>query len=265
MRKENDQVDEKVIDRKDESHPLQKPLMLIAVAIMFAGILIAGALLFTGAFSKTLQDFDARNADAPVQKPVDGSVALSLGDDPVLGDRTKAKIAIVEFSDYECPFCKQFHTDTFDKLVKKYVDTGKAVISFKDFPLSFHEPMASKEAAAANCVQKLAGDKAYFAYGASLYKNTATNGKGMSDKKIADLAVVAGVSKDDFSECVAQNDFKDEIAQDQADGEKAGVTGTPAFVIGTVSSDGTVMESVSLVGAQPMDAFEKAIDAQLKK
>lgn len=262
------------IEKKRESHPLQKPMMLISAAIMFSGILVAGSIVATRIFpmpsTQPLKALDAKQdptdptAAAPAA-PQDGSINLSIGDDPVLGDKGKAKLAIVEFSDYECPFCKKFHDETFDALKKKYVDTGKAVLVFKDFPLSFHEPMASKEAAAANCVQKLSGDAAYFDFNASVYKNTATNGKGMPDDKLSDLAVAAGVSKSKFADCVASNDFADEIAADMAEGEKTGVSGTPAFVIGTLGKDGSVTDGVKLVGAQPIASFEKIIDAQLKK
>jgi protein-disulfide isomerase len=266
-----DQENTKVAPKKYEDYALQRPLMLIAISIMFSGILIAGTIVATRTFptpstqntSGTAQKDDTQGTVPAAVK--DDVSTVSLGDDPVLGDKAKAKVAIVEFSDYECPFCQKFHAETSDALVKEYVDTGKAIVSFKDFPLSFHEPMASKEAAAANCVQKLSGDKAYFTYNSLLYKNTAANGKGMPDAKMADLAVTAGVARDAFAECVAKNDFKDEIANDQADGDKAGVTGTPAFIIGTFNTDGTLTNTQKLVGAQPLSAFEKVIDAQLKK
>lgn len=257
-------------------HPLQRPLLLIAVSIMFSGILVAGSIVATRVFSmpSALQNGVAvqKSNDTPLNNDSesdtsiakDGSINLSFGDDPVLGDTSKAKIAIVEFSDYECPFCQKFHNETFDVLKKEYVDTGKAVIVFKDFPLSFHEPMASKEASAANCVQKIAGDKAYFSYSASLYKNTAANGKGMPDSKMADLAVSTGVERNAFVKCVADNNFEEEIANDLATGESVGVSGTPAFIIGNLDKENALVNGTKLIGAQPIDAFRKALDAQLK-
>ncbi|MDD5084119.1 MAG: thioredoxin domain-containing protein [Candidatus Moranbacteria bacterium] len=265
-------MNQETIPAANQSHPLQKPLMLIAIAVMFAGILVAGAIVATQILpmpsllkseDAAVIPIDEDQKSAP-KEVKDGIVSLSLGNDPVLGDKTKAKIAIIEFSDYECPFCKKFHTETLDTLIKDYVDTGKAVLSFKDFPLSFHEPMASKEAAAANCVQKLSGDKTYFSYSALLYKNTATNGKGMTDTKMTDLAIGLGIPREVFADCVTKNDFKDEIEQDLAEGEEATVTGTPAFIIGTLGSDGSVTDGVKLVGAQPLEAFRKALDAQLQ-
>ena len=249
-------------------HPLQKPVMLVAFSVLFSGILIAVTIVATQLFP---EGFSLKNAISGqgVQDDEDAAQrsvpALSIGNDPVLGDRSQAKVAIVEFSDYECPFCKKFHEETHDALVKKYVDTGKAVIVFKDFPLSFHEPMASKEAIAANCVQKLVGDNAYFSYGALLYANTATNGKGMSDAKMTDLATSVGATREAFANCTANNDFKNEIAEDVAEGAKASITGTPAFIIGTLHADGTITEGTKLVGAQPLAAFEKSIEAALRK
>lgn len=120
---------------------------------------------------------------AELDKQLDGngdkSAKIGIDDDPILGDKDKAKVAIVEFSDFECPFCQRFHNDTFNELVENYVDNGKAIYVYRDFPLSFHEPKASEAASAANCVQKVAGDEKYFEFSKLYYERTKSNGDGL--------------------------------------------------------------------------------------
>lgn len=109
----------------------------------------------------------------------DSSVTIGIDDDPLLGDKNKAKVAIVEFSDFECPFCQRFHNETFDDIIKEFVDTGKAIYVYRDYPLSFHEPKASEAASAANCIQKVAGDEKYFEFAKLYYERTKSNGEGL--------------------------------------------------------------------------------------
>lgn len=94
----------------------------------------------------------------------------SLDDDPVKGDMDKAKFAIVEFSDFECPFCQRHFQQTYGSIVSEYVDTGKIVYAYRDFPLSFH-PKAVPAAVAANCVLEQEGVAAYFEMHDKIFAN----------------------------------------------------------------------------------------------
>ena len=118
------------------------------------------------------------------QQPTKG--VASIDDDPVLGDKN-ASVTIIEFSDYECPFCKKFHTETRDQIISEYVDTEKAIVVWKDLPLPFHDPLATKQAVAAQCVNKLVGKEKYFEYGNLIFENTTSN-IGMEESKLAELA-----------------------------------------------------------------------------
>lgn len=109
----------------------------------------------------------------------DGDVTVSIDDDPIKGNKSKVKVALVEFSDFECPFCQRYHNETFDQIIKNYVDTGKIAYVYRDFPLSFHEPKASEAAAAANCVKEIAGDDKYFEFSKLYYASTQSNGQGL--------------------------------------------------------------------------------------
>ena len=118
-----------------------------------------------------------------IDKQLDGSgektAKVKIDDDPLLGNKDKAKVAIVEFSDFECPFCQRFHTDTFDQIVSDYVEDNTAIYVYRDFPLSFHEPKASEAANAANCIREVAGDEKFFEFSRIYYANTQSNGSGL--------------------------------------------------------------------------------------
>src|SRR3989338_2784146 len=94
---------------------------------------------------------------------------VEVKDSPVLGSKD-AKVTMIEFSDYECPFCGRHFTQTYPQLKKDYIDTGKVKLFWKDFPLSFH-PQAQKSAEAAHCVKELKGDAGYWAMHDKLFTN----------------------------------------------------------------------------------------------
>ena len=243
-----------------------KDALLVAGAILLASLVIAGAIVATmQSVSKTAIPTPAKGTadNVPQVAPQDTNATTSLDDDPVLGDKKKAQVAIVEFSDFECPFCQRFHKETFDQLVKDYVDTGKAVIAFRDFPLSFHEPNASLEAGVANCVRTEKGDKAYFAFSQEVFKETISNGKGLPAGKLDELIRKAGANPATVNTCATKDAVKQEIAKDVEDGGKAGISGTPSFIIGTLAADGTVTGE-RVVGALPIDGFKTAIEKYLK-
>ena len=188
----------------------------------------------------------------------------TIDDDPYLGNKDSAKVAIVEFSDYECPYCKRHFQETYRKLLDNYVATGKAILVFRDFPLSFHNPLATKEAVAAECVQELGDNAKYFAFHDLVYTNTNSNGNGLEEAKLYEFAKQVGVDTNNFTQCYQQERFKDEIAKDIEDGAAAGVNGTPGFVIGLLSSDGSV-DGVSVAGALPYENFQQVLEEQLAR
>lgn len=194
------------------------------------------------------------------QQPTTGTA--SVDDDPVLGDKN-APITLIEFSDYECPFCKRYFDQTFTQIKTKYIDTGKVKLVFRDLPLSFHDPMATKEAVAANCARKQGGDSVYFKYHDEIFKRTTSNGNGLDDQKIRTIATDIGLNLGQFESCLQDKSMEDEVKKDLADAGQAGATGTPTFIIGKSSKDGKVEGSL-VVGAQPFSAFEAVIEPLLK-
>lgn len=241
----------------------------IAGAILLGSLMVAASVLTsvpklggTGAAVVPTGNQPAQNQPTGQAPAGDKQATVTLDDDPVLGNKGKAKVAIVEFSDYECPFCKQFHQSTYKELVKEYVDSGKAVYSFRDYPLPFHEPMASKAANLAQCVREAKGDQAFFTFNDLYFAATQSNAKGLAEGKQDELLKTLGVNVAAVTQCATSEKFKDEIAKDMSDGSAAGVSGTPSFVIGKLDAKGNVVGELS-VGAMPVAQFKTVIEKYL--
>lgn len=234
----------------------------ITFAILKSNLFVSGEAPQGGTGTPTAGNQAAQPAaNAPAPTPPTKTVATaSIGTSPVLGNPKTAKVAIVEWTDLECPFCKQFHDQTFKSIVKDYVDTGKAIFVVRNYPLDFHGEAALKEANAALCVREAAGDKAYFSFVEDVYATTGTNGKGMPDATLANLATKAGGTS--LASCMDNKKFQSVIDTDLKDGNAAGISGTPGFVIGKLGGKGTV-DGELISGAMPYSEFKKAIDAAL--
>lgn len=241
----------------------------LAGAILLGSLIVAASVLTTSSKTGGTAVGPTPTANQPTpnqpagQAPNgNGQATTSLDDDPVLGNKAKAKVAIVEFSDYECPFCKQFHQTALKDLIKEFVDSGKAVYAFRDYPLPFHEPNASKAANLAQCVREAKGDAAFFAFNDAYYGATQANGKGLPNGKPDEILKSLGVNVAAVNQCATSEKFKDEIAKDISDGSAAGVSGTPSFVIGKLDAKGNVVGELS-VGAMPAAQFKTAIEKYL--
>ena len=176
-----------------------------------------------------------------------GNVEVSEDDDPVLGN-ADAPVTIIEFSDYQCPYCEKFWSETLPLIKKNYIDTGKARIIYRDFPLSSIHPMAQPAAEAAECVRKISGgsDVAYFKYHDKIFANQAS----LSESNLKSWAKQMGYSIDS---CLDSGEFADEVLGDMQDGSAAGISGTPGFII----------NGIPVSGAQPYSVFEQIIEGEL--
>lgn len=243
---------------KDAEEKISRNTLVLAGAVILGSLIVAGAITMGGGIKK-------EEAILPVpEQPSeeDTTATTNLDNDPILGKAGEAKVAIVEFSDYECPFCKRFHEETYSDLIKEYVESGKATYTFRDYPLSFHEPNASLAAGVASCIEKAKGDSAYFAFGQAYFKGTVSNGKGMTPEALDGLIRAAGTDPKSIRACAETKEAKDEITKDIADGSEAGVSGTPSFIIGTVDKDGKVTGE-RVVGALPLSGFKPVLDKYL--
>jgi len=185
-------------------------------------------------------------------KEVSDDVWKELIKDPaaVKGDK-KAKVTLVEFTDYQCPFCKRYADETMGQIEKEYVTTGKVKYIARSLPLEFHQ-FAKQAAEAASC----AGVQGkYFEYSDQLFANQDAWSKETDvTKTFAGYAASLGLNGAKFSQCTTKGEQKATVEADAALAKKAGLGGTPSFVI-----NGKI-----LVGAQPFAQFKAAIDEALK-
>lgn len=237
---------------------------VIAVAIlMHGGVIKIGSVNTVAPVAKQAapaQPSQAAPAQVPVA-PTSGKVTAG-SDDPVLGDKG-AKVTMVEFSDYECPFCKRHFDQVYPLIKKDYIDTGKVKMVFRNYPLPFHDPMATFEAKAALCAREQGGDSSYFKLHDVMYTKTTSNGNGLTKDQVYQFAADLGLNQASVKSCAESDKYDAKIKKDIADGVAVGVSGTPTFIIGKSNSSGTI-DGKLIVGAQPYDSFKSAIDEALK-
>src|SRR5262244_1159460 len=185
-------------------------------------------------------------AAAP-QRPPDERVKIDLRGTHAMG-RDDAPVTMVEFTDLECPFCRTFHTGTFEQIKRNYIDTGKVRFISRDFPLDFHAN-ARPAALAVRC----AGEQGKFW---EMRHRVTVNGNALSRDTYFALAKDLGLDMNGFGACVANEKYKAAVDQDVAAAVAAGVNGTPTFVVGPSGPDG--VEGHRIVGAVPYAVFETA-------
>ena len=167
-------------------------------------------------------------------------------DDPFMGSE-EAPVVIIEFSDYECPFCVRFYQQTLPQIKSQYIDTGKVKFIYRDFPLGFHS-QAEPAAIAANC----AGEQGkYFEFHDKIFNNNGAGGKSNADYKKWAQELKLDITK--WEPCLSDPAQRQEIQKDIRDGSAAGISGTPGFII-----NGKLIS-----GAQPFSVFQQVIDAEL--
>lgn len=242
------------------------PVAILTGAILISiSILISGGIIrikgFNSGEGKPAPAEPTRENTTPLPEPSIGPVKVSPDDDPVLGD-PNAPITLVEFSDYECPFCKRHFDQTYSQLKQNYIDKGKVKLVYRDLPLSFHDPMATTEAIAANCARGQGGDSAYFKFHDKMFEKTTSNGNGLTKEQLYQFSADLGLNQANFKTCLDSEKYKDEVSKDLVDAGNAGATGTPSFVIG--KSTGAEIEGKLIVGAQPYSVFQAEIDALLQ-
>ena len=202
----------------------------------------------------------APSAPSPAAEPSapKASIIDLMDDDMKLGSDS-APLVLVEFSDFQCPYCRLFWSDSYSQIKSDYVDTGKLQIVYRDFPLSFH-PAAQKSAEAVECAADQ--DKGWELHD-KLYGEEAKLGQGTVEYSVEDIkswAADIGLDIESFNDCLDSGKYYDEVQQDMNEGVAAGVRGTPAFLLG--KRDGNQVLEIS--GAQPYSVFKSAIDSLLE-
>ena len=189
-------------------------------------------------------------------------VKVNIAGDPILGVKD-AQLTLIEFSDFECPFCKKSFDELLPELKKNYINTGKLRLVYKNLPLPFHQN-AAKEAEAALCARDQGGDIVYFKYHDAIFTKTAGGGTGITLDQLPILAKEIGLNVVQFQKCLDSSKFKAQVDKDLAEAQKVGARGTPTWFLGKAISNDSV-EGVIMVGAQPFSSFKTAIDQQLSQ
>ncbi|NUN11771.1 DsbA family protein [Candidatus Micrarchaeota archaeon] len=250
---------------KEESN---SSIMILAGSILFSTLLLSGVVFFSANNVATSLSGLSLNAapnqvqatPTPIQEPDVPEVlsaaqveALYAQAAATLGDED-AKVTILEFSDYQCPFCRRHFNTAAKQILSEYVESGKVKIAWLDFPLSFH-PMAVPSANAVRC----AGEQGKYweAHDAVFEGQNQMDPVQTVDYKIEDvkkwIAGVDGINTDELNACIDSGKYASEVTANFNAGVDAGIQGTPGFII----------NGVLFSGAQPIEAFRQVIDAQL--
>jgi len=183
---------------------------------------------------------------------------ISLKGAPVMGD-ADAKVTVVEFTDYQCPFCRRHKGQTLPKIREQYIESGKVRYALRQFPLTRIHPQAQKASEAALCA---GGQGKYW----ELHERIFANQKKLSDADLVSYAEETGLDTVEFKKCLESGKYEEQVKEDLQAGAKGGVRGTPSFFLGLTDPDdpSKIRATRFLRGAQPFQAFQKAIEELLK-
>lgn len=183
-------------------------------------------------------------------------VTMSLEGIPLKGLRS-AKVVVVEFSDYQCPYCARYFRETYGRLEEEYIRTGKILYALRDFPLESIHPRAWKAAEAARC----SGEQGQYW---EMHDRLFSNRGSMADKDLADLAQALKLDLPVFETCLQSNRQAAVIRKDLEDGRRFGISGTPTFFIGVIEpTTGQMRSRKTLRGAASFESFKQALDTLL--
>ena len=218
---------------------------VIPAAIVIAGALIAGAVMYTSRPTAPLPSVQGAAAGTAAGTP---EVPADLADDdPFLGNPA-APVTIVEFADFQCPFCGRFTKTTEQEIIETYVKTGKAKFVYRDFPLTSIHEEAQKSAEAGECADE---QGKFWEYHDVLYQRQ----DQLSVKHYKAWAAELGLNTGQFDECLDSGKYAAEVQKDFRDGQSAGVRGTP----------GTFVNGRLVEGALPFGQFQPVIEEELQK
>lgn len=237
-------------------------LVVVGIAALMVSSFLAGYSLRIGitptyitlpssATPTTMPSIGDVNNPPPQQPTVIPSI--SIDNDPIEGSRD-APITMVEFSDYQCPFCKRTFDDTMPQLKEKYIDTGKIKHVFRDYPMPFHQN-GIPAAIAAECANE---QGKFWDYHNILFSKQTEwqnlHGNATNEKFKEYATNLSNLDITKFNSCIDSQRYKEEVDKDIADGSLYGISGTPTFYVGNNEKGYT-----QIVGAQPLASFESII------
>lgn len=186
----------------------------------------------------------------------DVNLSVNVAKDPTKGP-SDARVTLIEFTDYQCPFCARHTQSVLPQLTKDFIDTGKIRYVLRDFPLASIHKDAAKAHEAAHC----AGEQGKYW---EMHDQLFAHQRELQADKLAGYAETAGVTDGlAFQACVDSGKYAEQAKASVAEGSKVGVRGTPSFLLGLTEADGTVKATKLIRGAQPYPVFQRHINALL--
>ncbi len=224
----------------------------IPLAIIIAGLIIGGSIYLSSNKKSPVSNV---NNPTPTQQGVEAMIPVDESDH-ILGKLT-ADIIIVEYSDIECPFCKQFHT-TLQRIIAEYGPSGKVAWVYRHFPIDSLHKNARIEAEATECAAELGGNGKFWEYTNILYERTKSN-DGLDLTQLPLIAEEIGLNKEEFNECLVSRRHQDIVQKDYENAVASGGRGTPHSIL-VITSTG---ERIPIQGALPYENIKQAIDGIL--
>ncbi len=218
----------------------------ISISIIIAGLIIAGAIVYTQKPKPVeLPKKENINGQALLEKKTKSEFTISEKDH--IRGNPEAPVTIIEYSDFQCPFCASFHP-TMEQILENYPDKVRWV--YKHFPLDSIHPQARPAAEASECVWEQKGNDGFWEFADRLFENQERLGKELYQE----LATKMGLNLDQFNNCLSSRKYKDKVEADYQEGKQVGVKGTPAsFVNGE-----------EVFGAVPYENLKEIVEKTLK-
>lgn len=257
-------MEENKAQAEQQNRPQQSNALGVPAAIIIAGVLVAGAVLYSnssrnavlplaGAGTASGKQAQPSPAPAAAASAALDSIKPVSASDHIRGN-PNAPVKVVEFSDTECPFCKRFHP-TMQQAVNEY--EGKVAWVYRHFPLDSLHSKARTEAEATECANELGGNEKFWAYLDRLFEVTPSN-DGLDPAQLLKIAEYVGLNKAKFEQCLASGKYAAHVAADLADATASGGQGTPYSV--ALAANG---KKFVISGAQPYAQVKATLDAAL--
>lgn len=245
------------MEENNQQTKTSKYPLAIPIAIVIAGALIAGAVIYSSGQTPTADTVNQPQQQQVAQPTSDlEQMTPVTSKDHIRGD-INAQVKIVEYSDTECPFCKKFHT-TMKEVMDEYGKDGKVAWVYRHFPLDQLHPKARKEAVAMECASELGGNDKFWEYADRLYEVTPANNR-LDLAELPKIAEYVGLDKTKFNTCLASTKYDEHIQNEVENAQATGGNGTPWSIV--VGKDG---KKYPLSGAQPISAIKQLIDLASK-
>lgn len=234
--------------------------IMIPVAIVIAGIFIAGAVIYSNnSAPRTSTASDTTEQGAVQESGSTDDVRPVDSNDHVLGN-PGAEVVIVEYSDFECPFCKRFH-DTMNQVMNEYGKDGQVAWVYRHFPLDqLHPVKARTEAIASECVSEIGGNNAFWGFANRFFELTPSNNQTDIETVIPQIVRELGIDEQQFNTCMNSGKYDQHIESDIANAIETGGRGTPWSVV--IAPNG---KTFPLSGSQPYSSVKQLIDIALNE